>query len=51
MIETGCGASTIAMLVHRCLYGGKVFPISTRAEVHFSKDYFQKVLEIISKRT
>ena len=25
MIETGCGASTIAMLVHCCLYGGKVF--------------------------
>ena len=25
MVETGCGASTIAMLVHSCIYGGKVF--------------------------
>ncbi len=25
LIETGCGASTIAMIVHCCIYGGKVF--------------------------
>ena len=25
MVETGCGASTIAMLGHSCIYGGKVF--------------------------
>ena len=25
MVETGCGASTIAMLVHSCIYGGKIF--------------------------
>tara|TARA_B100001057_G_scaffold501252_1_gene622540 strand:- start:11870 stop:12685 length:816 start_codon:yes stop_codon:yes gene_type:complete len=25
LVETGCGSSTVAMIVHCCIYGGKVF--------------------------
>ena len=50
MVETGCGASTIAMLVHSCIYGGKVFSWDINQVEDFLKGLFSESIEIILKK-